>query len=301
MEMETGNMRRAIAPIPLSSASAVPPNSTRNARPSVAVSALWEPAPVANWTVKDAGGTSAPTSNDYDSWNIHQLRRECTARGKKIKRTIEDEGGVRRRWLREDDLQRHTRAENAAPPVPIPTAVSSAVGKAPTPAQQRNAPVVHVITLDKPVAAAPIDRPTLKDSMAQTTGVKRKQQKNDGNVQDDAARSLLRMPQVVPRELVAPRYMSSPLSGALSRLSASTPPVQVSASAKPRSISEILDCLSKTYAIRAQLQASMGGADPHGRRDPFLQQSIELVEAGLRVVEQEYAVAMGIVYPHNKK
>ncbi|GMF52815.1 unnamed protein product [Phytophthora fragariaefolia] len=40
----------------------------------------------ANWTVKEAGGITPPTSDDYGSWTVEQLRKECTSRKLRLSR-----------------------------------------------------------------------------------------------------------------------------------------------------------------------------------------------------------------------
>jgi hypothetical protein len=155
---------------------------------------------------------------------------------------------------------------------------------------------------DKPGARPITSNATMNHAAPATkTGAKRSRDNSQGT-EDISARSFRPLPRVAPTEVVVPQLISLPSTGALSHLSATTPPAQaaqISTTTKPRGVLELLDCLSKTYAIRAQLRTAMNDVDAHGQPDPFLQQSIELVEAGLRVVEREYADAMGITYPHN--
>ncbi|GMF44528.1 unnamed protein product [Phytophthora fragariaefolia] len=40
----------------------------------------------ANWTVKEAGGITPPTSDDYGTWTVEQLRKECTSRKLRLSR-----------------------------------------------------------------------------------------------------------------------------------------------------------------------------------------------------------------------
>ncbi|KAG6955636.1 hypothetical protein JG688_00011797 [Phytophthora aleatoria] len=47
--------------------------------------AATHPERVTKWTVKRPGSVVPPTCNDYDSWTVAQLRKECTERKLRLK------------------------------------------------------------------------------------------------------------------------------------------------------------------------------------------------------------------------
>eukprot|EP00644_Phytophthora_capsici_P019481 jgi/Phyca11/133437/e_gw1.471.1.1 len=55
----------------------------------------------ANWTVKDAGSTAPPSSDDYSTWTVEQLRKECTSR--KLRLSRKTPGPARVKYLLEFD------------------------------------------------------------------------------------------------------------------------------------------------------------------------------------------------------
>jgi hypothetical protein len=61
----------------------LPPSGTTSTPLPTAV----EGSPIsANWTVKEAGGTAPPTSDDYACWTVEQLRKDCTSRKLRLSR-----------------------------------------------------------------------------------------------------------------------------------------------------------------------------------------------------------------------
>ncbi|KAG3234782.1 hypothetical protein PI124_g20166 [Phytophthora idaei] len=63
--------------------------------------AATHPERVTNWTVKRPGSVVPPTCNDYDAWTVAQLRKECTERKLRLKRTTSKPDQIRH--LREYD------------------------------------------------------------------------------------------------------------------------------------------------------------------------------------------------------
>ncbi|KAG6967096.1 hypothetical protein JG687_00004465 [Phytophthora cactorum] len=53
---------------------------------------------VSNWTVKHPGKVIPPTSNDYESWTVMQLRKECTERKLQLTRTTSKQDQIRHLW-----------------------------------------------------------------------------------------------------------------------------------------------------------------------------------------------------------
>ncbi|KAE9060442.1 hypothetical protein PF010_g30216 [Phytophthora fragariae] len=54
--------------------------------PAAAVARPASLVPITNWTVKNPGKVSPPTCNDYDTWTVVQLRKECTERRLRLPR-----------------------------------------------------------------------------------------------------------------------------------------------------------------------------------------------------------------------
>ena len=63
------------------------------------------PVIAANWAVKKPEAVPAPTSENYTSWSVEQLRKECTSRNLRLYRKMSSEERIKR-LLAFDDLHR---------------------------------------------------------------------------------------------------------------------------------------------------------------------------------------------------